>query len=316
MKSVEVKNGDMTRQTATVPKTIEELVDRYCEESVLRPASQDVYRITARIFVRDTGLSAMDAIEIEDVLAWRKAVVERCSFTSWNTYRRGMKTLFNFAMRRGWIAENPFLDVKPLPCSKRKKTVAKPILTEALKALESGQMSVSPGWFWSAAFKLLFFSGMRRRQLSALRWRDLDFARETILLNQEGSKTRREWEIPMPPQCVDALLELRKRSLQKHRNLEDRQVFWIQLFDSRYSGTELTVDQISSAFFRLSRQVGNKITPHRLRHSMATELAQGAHPDLKSLQYLLGHSNLAITMEYVYPELEQIRLQQSRLSLT
>jgi integrase len=227
-----------------------------------------------------------------------------------------MKTLFNFALRRGWVKANPFLDVKALACSKRKKIVAKQVLVEALTILDSEKAPVSPGWFWSAAFKLLFFPGIRRRQLAELRWRDLDFCRETIVLRTEGSKTRREWEIPMPPQCVEALVELRKRSLQRHRKLEDRQVFWIQLFDRRYAGTELSVEQVSYAFTRLSRRLGNKISPHRLRHTMATDLAQGTNPDLKSLQYLLGHTELALTMEYVHPEMGQLRLQQSKLSLT
>ena len=218
-------------------------------------------------------------------------------------------------MRQNWLTESPFRDVNGLACRKRKKIVAKEVLVEALKVLDSENAPVSPGWFWSAAFKLLFFSGMRRRQLTELRWRDLDFNSETIVLRIEGSKTRREWEIPMPPQCVEGFVELRNRSLVRHRKLEDRQVFWIQLFDSRYAGTELTAEQVSYAFTRLSRRAGNKISPHRLRHTMATDLARGTNPDLKSLQYLLGHTQFALTMEYVHPEMGQLRLQQSKLSL-
>jgi integrase len=311
-----VEDEEETRAKRTAPTTIQELVDRYCEENVLRPASERAYRSAARVFARDVGLTVLAAVQREHVLAWRKEVIERCSYVSWNTYRRAMKMLFNFAVRQGWLKANSFHDVKALACSKRKKIVAKPVLAEALAILDSEKAPVSPGWFWSAVFKLLFFSGMRRRQLAELRWRDLDFDRETIMLRIEGSKTRREWEIPMPPQCVETLLALRKRSLQSCRNLEDRQVFWIQLFDSRYAGQELTVEQISYAFTRLSRRLGNKVSPHRLRHTMATDLAQGMNPDLKSLQYLLGHTELALTMEYVHPEMGQLRLQQSKLSLT
>jgi integrase len=310
-----VKGSIAKSQKTNTPKTLMELAEQYCREIVLRPASRETYVSTARVFVRDTGINALGEITHEDVLAWRDAVIGRCSFTTWNSYRRNLKTLYNFAVRREWAAMNPFLEVKPLISSKRKKIVAKPVLVQALDFLRSESTPISPGWFWSAAFRLLFFSGMRRRQLTALRWRDLDFERETILLVIEGSKTRREWEIPMPPQCVDDLRELWRRARAKRRNLSDRQVFWVQLFDPRYGGTELTPDQVSNAFYRLSKHLGIKITAHRLRHTMATELAQGENPDLKSLQYLLGHSNLSVTLEYVHPEMAQLRLQQSKLRL-
>jgi site-specific recombinase XerD len=57
------------------------------------------------------------------------------------------------------------------------------------------------------------------------------------------------------------------------------------------------------------------VSTHRLRHTMATNLATGLNPDLKSLQYLLGHTNLATTLEYVTPEMSQLRMQMSKLNI-
>jgi integrase len=179
------------------------------------------------------------------VLEWRNLLIQRASNETWNSYRRDLKSLLNLAVRMGWLPDNPFHDVKPLNGGRRKKTVKKKVLAEAVKLLESDATPIQPGWFWAIAFKLLLFSGMRRRQLAALRWRHLDFTQETILLVTEGSKTRREWEIPMPPQCVADLLELRRRSLEKRRRLDDRQVFWVQLFNRRFAHSELTPEQIT-----------------------------------------------------------------------
>jgi len=81
---------------------------------------------------------------------------------------------------------------------------------------------------------------MRRRQLAALRWRDLDFDRKTILLSMEGSKSRREGEIPIPPQCEKDLRDLFRASRARHEHLEKCQVFWVQPFETRYGGCELT----------------------------------------------------------------------------
>ena len=49
---------------------------------------------------------------------------------------------------------------------------------------------------------------------------------------------------------------------------------------------------------------------------MATELAHGDSPDFRSIQYLLGHTNLAVTLEYVNPNMKQLRLQLSKLDIT
>jgi integrase len=297
------------------PKTIEDLADRYCQENLLRPASRDAYRNVARVFTRDTGLCAPEAVTFGHVLAWRESLIQRASEITWNTYRSQMKILFNFAETRLWIVDNPFRGVKPIRITKKKKTVPKSLLLDALTILNSEDTPIQPGWFFVTMVKLFLHSGMRRRQLAALRWRDIDFERGTMLLTTEGSKTRREWEIPIPPQCVDDLKELWRRTRILRHRLEDRPVFWVQLFNDRYQGLGLTPRQITAAFHRLSKRLDRTVSAHRLRHTLATELAQGQRPDLKSLQYLLGHTSLATTMEYVHPEMDQLRLQLGKFKL-
>lgn len=299
----------------TKPATISDLLDLYFRETVLRPASKETYRTAVHMFMRDTKINGLEAVTHETILSWRDLVIQRASLSTWNTYRRGMKTLFNFAVRNGWLENNLFLGVKQISLVKRKKTVSKRILNEVLMSLKSDASPVNPGWFWSAAFKLLYYTGMRRRQLCALRWRDIDFDRKTILLSIEGSKTKREWDIPLPKQCEEDLRHLWHESKARRERLEACQVFWIQLFTTRYSGHELHPDQVTNAFLRLSKHLDITVSPHRLRHTMATDLATGQNPDLKSLQYLLGHSNLSVTLEYVAPEMSQLRGQLAKLDM-
>ena len=68
-------------------------------------------------------------------------------------------------------------------------------------------------------------------------------------------------------------------------------------------------------FKRLSKQLAGKVSSHRLRHTMATQLAKGPNRDLKALQQVLGHTNLKTTLEYVHPELEQLRSFLNQLQL-
>jgi integrase len=306
----------IAKRSIEPPRSIEELAERYCKEIVLQPASVAAYRTIGRIFTKDTGIVAPSRVTREAVIEWRNAVLGRASIATWNSYLGWMRNLFTLAVRRGWLAESPFREVRAIRAPTRRKTVPKNLLGEALSLLQSDPAPIRPGWFWGIAFKLLFYTGMRRRQLTTLRWWHIDFEGGTILLVVEGSKTKLEWTIPIPPACIDDLLELRRRSEKSCRtNLAAAQVFRIQLFDPNYSGNELSPMQVTGAFARLSERLGGRISPHRLRHTMATDLAQGTNPDLRSLQYILGHQSISTTMGYVQPEIEQVRLQLSRLRI-
>ena len=138
-----------------------------------------------------------------------------------------------------------------------------------------------------------------------------------MLLTVEGSKTKREWEIPIPTHCLPDILNLRKKTeeLKPGSSLDDEQVFRVQLFNPRYVGTETTPEQIGGAFRKLSDRLGVRIMPHRLRHTMATELGKGRNPDLKSLQFVLGHTDIRTTLGYVSPQEDQIREFLSQLDL-
>jgi len=66
-------------------------------------------------------------------------------------------------------------------------------------------------------------------------------------------------------------------------------------------------EQVARFFRKLSNLSGVKISAHRLRHTMATAVAQsGENPDIKSLQYILGHVDVRTTMEYVEPKREHL----------
>lgn len=237
-------------------------------------------------------------------------ILHRATPTTWNSYRLHMSVVWNFAVRRQWVETNQFAEIRPAPVLKKgKKIVCNDLLTATIDLLKQPEKAPKPAWFWLIALKFLYFTGMRRRQLTSLRWGDIDFEKKFILLTAEGCKTRREWTIPIPAACTDDLERLRERTeARTGRTIElNDQAFRVQLFNSRYKGKELTPDQIGGFFRRLSNILNGRISSHRLRHTMATELAKGPNRDLKALQQVLGHTNLSTTLEYVHPEPEQLR---------
>ena len=228
-----------------------------------------------------------------------------------NMYRRHMRALWNHAIRHHGCTSNPFADTAPARAPKlRKKTVDSVDLQTVLRALrDTGDEGpyVRPTWFWSIVINTFYYSGIRRLQLVGLTWKDIDFDAATIHLRATSSKTHREWFIPIAqplrPELENLYLLTTERLGRTPRSEE--QVFNVTLFNDGFKGKTMTVDQLGATFWRLSKATNIRISPHRLRHTMATELA--ASKDIRTLQELLGHTNISTTMQYVHPDMDRMR---------
>lgn len=161
--------------------------------------------------------------------------------------------------------------------------------------------------------RTLFYTGVRRRQIVEARWGDIDFQKDRWLIRAETSKTHRQWYLPLHPRVLQDLRTLHEITRQRllANPAASRQVFAVPLWYPRYKGAELTDAQVSGFFRRLSEVLGSPLSPHRIRHTIATLLAQ--HGDIRTLQELLGHTNLSTTMVYVHPDLDRMRKLTDRL---
>ena len=289
------------------------LVELYAAERLPSPKTIRNQKTVARLFARDTGITHTADITKGALLQWRDEILARASRTTWNTYLREMRTLLNFAVSTGRVNHNPFLEVGSLRTAyRRKKTVDGDLLHHAISVLTSPNNPLNPGWFWTIVVRTFYYTGMRRRQLVHLRWSHANLDEGVLRLMAEGSKTRREWDIPLVPNLVDDLRVLRDRTVAMcGSEISELQIFNACLFNTRYRGPETTEEQVSGFFRRLSgivsREQGRpiRITPHRLRHTMATHVA--AQGDIKSLQTILGHTDARMTMEYIQPDITTMR---------
>jgi site-specific recombinase XerD len=153
--------------------------------------------------------------------------------------------------------------------------------------------------------ELLFSTGLRVSELAALNIKDLNFKTGEFSVRGKGQKDRPVY-----------LSESAGYVLSKY--LESRNDDFLPLFmhfrgsKSDFNGgeyTRLTVRSIQRIVERYAHKAGiaKHVTPHTLRHSFATDLlTNGA--DLRSVQSLLGHSNIATTQVYTHvtdPQLKQ-----------
>jgi integrase/recombinase XerD len=166
---------------------------------------------------------------------------------------------------------------------------------DALLAAAS-RMPGRPGMVAGAALEILYATGLRITEMLSLPRTALAGDAALVMVKGKGGKER------MVP-----LSDAAKGAASALNALSDRRIRW--LFPGRDPARPLT----RQGFFLLLKQVALKagidparVSPHVLRHSFASHmLARGA--DLRSLQTLLGHADIATTQIYTHVLAERLR---------
>jgi integrase len=239
--------------------------------------------------------------------------------TSYNKHRRHLRALINFALAEGQIQTQPFVKVGPAPVGvKRPKTVPSSWYKRTMALLDSDSVSgLNPTKFWRVVFSVMHFTSMRRRQVVELKWEHVLLARSALLMSSDGSKSRREWLVPVPAWINQALRDLRSE-IELKSGLAVRpydQVFCLPLISpSRIKSPTMLDEHISRAFESLSRHLGYKVSAHRVRHTSATVMLERSG-NIKAVSDMLGHADIKLTAStYVHPRLGSLRRVQQSLS--
>ncbi|MFH1067529.1 MAG: tyrosine-type recombinase/integrase, partial [bacterium] len=150
----------------------------------------------------------------------------------------------------------------------------------------------------AALLEVLYSTGMRLSEIAAMQWSDVDFRTGGVRVVGKGKKER-----------VTILGKPALQALQTYRDALPQK--WVAQTDCIFlnpSGQPLTGRAIQTLFKKYLAQAGldSCFSPHKIRHSFATHmLDRGA--DLRSLQELLGHSNLETTQIYTRVTAERLR---------
>ena len=197
-----------------------------------------------------------------------------------------LKSFYLFLLKKRLIRYSPFSEVispkqeKYLPASMSESEVEKLLNSpDASKDIEQRD---------KAMIEMLYATGMRISELVNLKITDIDMNRSVIKVMGKGSKERL---IPFGESASEALfnyLKIRKDSSSKEVFISNRGrkitrvAFWQRIKD-----------------YLLRENLKISISPHTLRHAFATHLLnRGA--DLRSVQLLLGHSDLSTTQIYTH----------------
>lgn len=149
-----------------------------------------------------------------------------------------------------------------------------------------------------AILELFFSTGLRLSELCSLN-RDLDLTKDEFSIRGKGEKVR---VVFLSDSAKDAI-----RDFLKSRKDLDEPLF-IQYSRNGSKSNRLTPRSIERIvkFYAIKAGISKKVTPHVIRHSFATDLlSNGA--DIRSVQMMLGHANIATTQIYTHITDKQLR---------
>jgi integrase/recombinase XerD len=225
------------------------------------------------------------------------AGLQRSGLSARTAARRlsSLRQFHRFLLREGVRADDPtsLLDAPRLPA-----TLPKYLSEQEVDALlgAAGSLPGRRGALARAAVEILYATGLRVSELLALPRRALAGDASVLLIRGKGGKER---IVPLSDAAREAAAALVALDDMSSRHL----------FPGRDKRRALT----RQAFFLLLKHVAlqagldpARISPHVLRHSFASHmLAHGA--DLRSLQLLLGHADIATTQIYTHVLAERLQ---------
>lgn len=206
--------------------------------------------------------------------------------------------------KKNLIIHNPFEDIAFAPqTQKLKKTIQNGTITDIIQIIQSSSEQYHPNWFWIRVTRFLFLTGIRRRQLIHILWKHIDLDNKTLLICINGSKNNKERELPLSNILIHDLKFLKQKYISIGKYKPSAQVFNITVFNSKYSGSVSNVGQISGFYKRFAKKTGISVSPHRFRHTMATQIGNSPDINILTLSNILGHSDLRVTRQYVEVDL-------------
>ena len=270
--------------------------ERRLSRNTLSSYGADIRRFSS--FLADRGIDAK-AFTRPDFLEHLTALrTEGLSARSTARHVSTMRSFFRFLVREGILDASPVSDVKaprigrPLP-----KYLT---LTQVERLLSAPDDRSPEGIRDRAMLTLMYASGLRASEVVTLRLENVDVNAGFLYVLGKGGKER---VVPVADAALAALSEYitgaRAGFLGKRTTSA--------MFLSR-RGTAITRQTLWNRIRRwaLAAGIAERISPHTLRHSFASHLLSGG-ADLRAVQAMLGHSDIATTQIYTHVTPERLR---------
>jgi len=258
---------------------LSDFVKFLADENGTLPPIEDVDHLTIRSYLAN----------LQERHLARSTVVRRLS---------SLRSFYKYLCRHGYLDTDPTSALSSPKIQRR--------LPEFLEISEVELLLSAPdrndiiGLRDQAILELLYTTGMRVSELLSLNLPDIDMVNAIVKVRGKGKKER---IIPIGGPAMSALNEYIKRRDELAGDKSIQAIFLSErgnrIPDSKSIGRRIT---------KYAQSVGikKKITPHTFRHTFATHLLN-AGADLRSVQELLGHTNLSTTQIYTHVTADRLK---------
>lgn len=210
------------------------------------------------------------------------------------------RSFFGFMVSEGNIKSDPTENMSSPSVG---KALPKPIPINQVRLLleQPAKLSTAEAKRDRAMLELLYASGMRISELVALNLDDINTTGEYMV--RCFGKGRKERIIPLYEQIAKAVKQYIDEDRPKLAHGKKDEALFLNA-----RGDRLTRQGFWQKLkeYAKSAGLGDKISPHTLRHSFATHMLSGG-ADLRSVQELLGHANISTTQVYTHLTTEHVR---------
>ena len=260
---------------------------------------RDLKDFAAWLAGQDLDLARADRAAVEAYLVWTEA--QGLSKATRARRLSAIRQLYRFAHDEGWRSDNPALRLKGPGASQRlPQSLTVEEVTRLLQAARDKGRSPRDRLRNTALMEVLYATGMRVSELVELPLAAARGDPRMILVKGKGDKERL---VPLSAPARAALAEwLALRDSEDAAARKAGKPVPRHLFPGPGAGGHLTRQHFYLLVKDMAVQAGvdpSKVTPHTLRHAFATHLLAGG-ADLRVIQTLLGHADLATTEIYTH----------------
>ena len=247
---------------------------------------------------RDEIVELMSDITEEDVEDYLSHLLYERNLkkTSVNKIISALKSLYNELEKHS--IKNPFKFVKLFKTSRNIDNILKVSFEDIKNILDTYKVYGEKEYRNTIILYTLFYTGMRSQELINVRYNNILKRDNDYFIKLEKTKSGREQYKPVHDILVKKLLEY-KNFVMNMYNFSEEEMEEKFVFPSSFEkNSQLSYKALYNIIQEMGKSVGMDISPHNIRHAIATELsANGA--DILEIRDFLGHADTRVTEIYI-----------------
>lgn len=210
-----------------------------------------------------------------------------------------LRSYYRFMRRSGAIEHNPFVKITGPKTGKRlPEVVGEKAMKKLLEDIRYPEGFA--GIRDRLIIELLYMAGLRRSELIGLNFNDIDYSRMTMLIRGKGGKER------IIPFSQDLAKTLRNYTKERKTFIGEESREQALIITDKFKRTYPKYIYNKVTYYLSMITSSTKRSPHVLRHTFATHLAEGG-ADINAIKELLGHNSLAATQIYTHTSIKRLK---------